>query len=302
MDTLQLQKKREKAAEKEAKEREKQEVKEGQPTKQQQSPTSSSPPSASSSPSHEFSFTISLHPSSTTPDKSTSPLSFAVDLSPADDIFFHGHLLPLHLLSHLPISPRSSINSFDSFSIPISELLEDSEPNINTTSITTTTTSTSTSTSTTTKTKPKSFSLFGFTRWHKGGELREREDYEVDEEDGHDKKKKKKRKIRSDVRHILKRYTRMVRALLLFRSGRKESRQFIKQPHSFSVALFMHLRYFLPTQTTVQWKNCRMQSKLQLLTNLKPTAEEEINNVRAAVVAVRRAKLVSETRFQKGIG
>ena len=57
------------------------------------------PPSPSSSPSHEFSFTISLHSTSNTTiqDKSKTPPSLAVDLSPADDIFFHGHLLPLHL-------------------------------------------------------------------------------------------------------------------------------------------------------------------------------------------------------------
>ncbi|CAA2997665.1 BRI1 kinase inhibitor 1-like [Olea europaea subsp. europaea] len=81
------------------------------------------PPSASSSPSHEFSITISLHPSvpaKTLENKNTS--SFAIDFSPADDIFFHGHLLPLHLLSHLPISPRSSNKSLDNFTLTIKEL------------------------------------------------------------------------------------------------------------------------------------------------------------------------------------
>jgi len=90
----------------------------------------SSPPSSSSSPSHEFSFTISLHSNSSTTihDKSKPPSpSLALDLSPADDIFFHGHLLPLHLLSHFPSSPRFSTNSNDSFTLPIRELLQDNE-------------------------------------------------------------------------------------------------------------------------------------------------------------------------------
>lgn len=92
------------------------------------SAAAAAPPSASSSPSHEFSFAISLHPpmaAKARDDKaktSPPPLDAAIDLSPADEIFFHGHLLPLHLLSHLPISPRSSTNSLDSFTLPIKEL------------------------------------------------------------------------------------------------------------------------------------------------------------------------------------
>ncbi|KAH7567392.1 hypothetical protein JRO89_XS07G0064000 [Xanthoceras sorbifolium] len=105
-----------------------------QQQQQQQSATApASPPSSSSSPSHEFSFTISLHSSSTPvpPDKTNkTPPSFAIDLSPADDIFFHGHLLPLHLLSHLPVSPRSSTNSLDSFTLPIRELIDDQKSNL----------------------------------------------------------------------------------------------------------------------------------------------------------------------------
>ncbi|KAG4953525.1 hypothetical protein JHK87_039119 [Glycine soja] len=92
--------------------------------------TSSSP----SSPSQEFSFTISLHHSTFPSDNSKAPpnsSSLALDLSPADDIFFHGHLLPLQLLSHLPSSPpRSSTNSMDSFTLPIRELLEDESHSI----------------------------------------------------------------------------------------------------------------------------------------------------------------------------
>ncbi|KAL1546977.1 BRI1 kinase inhibitor 1-like [Salvia divinorum] len=91
----------------------------------------SPPPSASSSPSHEFSFTISLHPPSAAisldskAKSSPQPFAAAIDLSPADEIFFHGHLLPLHLLHHPPVSPRSSTNSLDSFTLPIKELLND---------------------------------------------------------------------------------------------------------------------------------------------------------------------------------
>ncbi|KAH0680466.1 hypothetical protein KY284_021551 [Solanum tuberosum] len=101
-----------------------------------------SPPSASSSPAHEFSFTISLHPTNSTkalesktkqnlnpnlnPNPNQNPS--AIDLTPADEIFFHGHLLPLHLLSHLPVSPRSSTNSIDS-SIPIRKNTSNSNNN-----------------------------------------------------------------------------------------------------------------------------------------------------------------------------
>ncbi|KAA8528546.1 hypothetical protein F0562_035901 [Nyssa sinensis] len=169
------------------------------------------PPSASSSPSHEFSFTISLHPSaSTIPNKTKAPPSIAIDLSPADDIFFHGHLLPLHLLSHLPVSPRTSTNSLDhSFTLPIKELLEEQTPNKSSTS-----TSTSSRHShshshnnscnsnsfcqsnigeTKGRTKSKSFSLFGLSKWRKGCEVREEED-----------KEKQKKKPRFDVSDVLK--------------------------------------------------------------------------------------------------
>ncbi|XP_042482538.1 BRI1 kinase inhibitor 1 [Macadamia integrifolia] len=259
MDTLQLPKKKEKVADKEEEEEVEEErpkqqgvVKDRQPTRQQQSSisttSSTSPTSASSSPSHEFSFTISLHPSSTTtmtPDKANKshPSSFAIDLSPADDIFFHGHLLPLHLLSHLPVSPRSSTNSFDSFNLPIKDVLEDSKPKTSSSSNSSSTSSSSTSTTTTTTSgtkgrsnKLKTLSLFGLSKWQKGCEVSERDDDEAATTADDGEKKKKKRKIRFDVGHILKRYVRMVRPLLLFSSGRKENkRQLLRQqPHSFS--------------------------------------------------------------------
>ncbi|KAG5222500.1 ascorbate peroxidase [Salix suchowensis] len=233
MDTEPQRSSREKVVDKAREGKSKQEGKEGVQAKQQALPASpASPPSSSSSPAHEFSFTISLHSSSApVPDKAkTPPNSFAIDLSPADDIFFHGHLLPLHLLSHLPVSPRSSINSFDSFTLPVKELLDDQRPSKSSDSHCSTSNGNSTSNSgggggsgsnnngnncsrhqsnsygdTKGRSKPRSFSLFG---WRKGCE-------------------------RFDMSQILKRYARMVRPLMFFK-GRKENLQSHRQPYSFS--------------------------------------------------------------------
>ncbi|KAK3425490.1 BRI1 kinase inhibitor 1 [Eucalyptus grandis] len=95
----------------------------GRPLSQQHSSTSaamfsslSAPSSPSSSP--EFSFAVSQNPSST---MVPSEASAAVDLSPADDIFFHGHLLPLHLLSPLT-SPPCPTSPFSHSFYPLTEL------------------------------------------------------------------------------------------------------------------------------------------------------------------------------------
>ncbi|XP_050365068.1 BRI1 kinase inhibitor 1 [Argentina anserina] len=228
-----------------------------------QSPVTASPPSASSSPSHEFSFTISLHHSSSAsiPDHSnknnnkakTTP-SFAIDLSPADDIFFHGHLLPLQFLSHLPVSPRSSTNSLDSFTLPIRDLVDDQEPTKERNNCSTSIDSNniiinkkkSNSSSniqdskqhsqngeTRGRTKSKSFSIFGLQKKRKDSEQRE-------DKEG----KQKKNKMRFDVSNILKRYVRMVRPLMFFR-GRKENVHFSRQPHSFSGNLNPRNRHHL---------------------------------------------------------
>ncbi|KAE8729187.1 Phosphatase 2C family protein isoform 1 [Hibiscus syriacus] len=185
-----------------------------------------SPPSASSSPSHEFSFTISLHSSSSSSNTAKAPpSSIAIDLTPADDIFFHGHLLPLHLLSHLPVSPRSSTNSLDSFTLPIRELLDDQKPektsksdrnirSINGRQVHNNMESTA-------REKSKSFSLFSFTKRQKG---------RVDVEH---KEKHKKKKMRFDVSHLLKRYVRMVRPLLFFK-GKRDKLHVRRQAYSFS--------------------------------------------------------------------
>ncbi|KAG6402479.1 hypothetical protein SASPL_134674 [Salvia splendens] len=171
------------------------------------------------SPPHEFSFTISLHqPASAKP--SPPPFAAAIDLSPADDIFLHGHLLPLHLLHHLPISPRSSTNSLDSFTLPIKELLnnnnnsEDKSRHV---------------AEGKERGKSKSFSLLGIRK-------KERED----DGDSHNNDNRnnqqsteKKRKSRFD---LIKRYVRFVTAFLspARRRRRRSGEIFRQQPYSYS--------------------------------------------------------------------
>lgn len=208
--------------------------------------TTSSSSSSTSSPSHDFSFTVSLHSSSsittppnssTTTNKSTTPPystanSFALDLSPADDIFFHGHLLPLHLLSHLPSqSPRSSTNSMDSFTLPISSTTQDyyekpikqiarfreeeeKKDNLNSSSHNIITNGVNINNQR--KPKSKSFSLFGLTRG-RNKVIEEKEDKE-----NQNKKKMKQKKLRFDVIHVVKRYLRMVQPLMSNFRGRRE--------------------------------------------------------------------------------
>ncbi|XP_023536502.1 BRI1 kinase inhibitor 1-like isoform X2 [Cucurbita pepo subsp. pepo] len=178
------------------------------------------PPSASSSPSHEFSFTTPLHSSSHKPKSKPSPPSFAIDLSPADDIFFHGHLLPLHLLSHLPSSsPRSSTTS-----IPIKHFWDHQDPIKDTSScsISSPNHHPTAPTEPGGRTKSKPFSLLGFPKWRKGCDTNEKND-----------RGKHKRKLGFDVTQVLKRYARVVRPFLLFR-WRKESFHIRRQAYSFS--------------------------------------------------------------------
>lgn len=223
-----------------------------------------SPPSAAASPTHEFSFTISLHPhppskskqdhghkssggyddsdnnekyrSSTTPQP--EPLT-AIDLSPADDIFFHGHLLPLHLLSHLPISPRSSTNSMDSFTLPMKDILKDQHNPIGNTSFhyhhrnTFSDFNMPTNNVNPTRPKSKSFSFFGRPKWKKGS-IDEREgDHEDQDKERNNNNSKKKLKL--EVAQLIKRYMKMVRPLMSFPKGKRpHTDQFNPQPHSFS--------------------------------------------------------------------
>ncbi|PON39601.1 BRI1 kinase inhibitor 1 [Parasponia andersonii] len=221
-----------------------------------------SPTSASSSPSHEFSFTVSLSTNNNnknsnnakTPAPTTN--SFALDLSPADDIFFLGHLLPLHLLSHLPVSPRSSTNSLDRFTLPIEELSSSSSSSSSMEHVQKQSKTSSATAATgnngavagkngeaTGRNKPgKSFSLFGLAKWRKGYDFR---DGDCDDGGNYDddingkEKRPKRSKVRFELSHVLKRYMRMVRPLLFFR-GRRESIQLRRQPYSFSGVLSSH--------------------------------------------------------------
>ncbi|XP_058089279.1 BRI1 kinase inhibitor 1-like [Magnolia sinica] len=184
-----------------------------------QKPTTSHPHSPSSSPSHEFSFTISLHPSPPSViDKRKTPPSIAIDLSPADDIFFHGHLLPLHLLSHFSNSPRISTTSLDNLNPTIRDLFSISKlNNDNDNDDDNNNSSSSNNSGSKGRSKPKSFSLFKFGKWRKAFQTGE--------------SKENKRKLRFNVRRVLKRYVRVVRPFLFFRGREKEKRE---QPYSFS--------------------------------------------------------------------
>lgn len=179
----------------------------------------------STSPSHEFSFTVSLHSSSNY--KTNTPSSIAVDLSPADDLFFHGHLLPLHLLSHFPVSPRSSTNSLDGFNVPPQELVDDPKP-VKPTSKSDSNIShhhhhqRHTVEEAKVKNKSKSFSLFSLPRRQRG--VREKED----------KEKHGKKKMRLDLSNALKRYMRMIRPLLFFIGKREKKLHHHTQAYSFS--------------------------------------------------------------------
>ncbi|KAE9586192.1 hypothetical protein Lal_00010122 [Lupinus albus] len=239
MEIHQHQKNIEKYVKKQIEEEEKlmQENQQNQSLKQSSSPQ----PSTSTSPTHEFSFTISLNSSTTTTfldDNSiTTPSSLALDLSPADDIFFHGHLLPLHFLSHLSSSPpRFSTNSMDSFTLPITELSQDH----NLTKDYSVNCSTSNrgniiidnnnnnieSNNIGTKGEEgdnkfkHAFSLFGLTKGQKGCQDRDKGD-----------KENHKKKIKFNVIHALKKYIRIV----LFKGGREKVRLHGKsQSYSYS--------------------------------------------------------------------
>ncbi|KAL8130897.1 BRI1 kinase inhibitor 1 [Apium graveolens] len=194
----------------------------------------SPPSSSSSSPAHEFSFTISFHQQHSSNainnnNNKSSINSPSVDLSPADDIFFHGHLLPLHLLSHLPVSPRSSTNSLDSFTLPITELFsEDEDQMIQENSSNddiefTNFEELNDSTGTTNATarggiKSRSFSIFGGRK--KGNESQDQD--------------RQKKKLKYEVSEVLKKYMKMLRPLLPFRGSRKSiNKTFHNQSYSF---------------------------------------------------------------------
>eukprot|EP00262_Sarcandra_glabra_P013084 TRINITY_DN3545_c0_g1_i1.p1 TRINITY_DN3545_c0_g1~~TRINITY_DN3545_c0_g1_i1.p1 ORF type:complete len:315 (-),score=71.00 TRINITY_DN3545_c0_g1_i1:52-996(-) len=278
-------------------------------TKQQRpSTTTSLPPSSSSSPSHEFSFTLSLHPTATAATlddnkRKPPPPSFAIDLSPADDIFFHGHLLPLQLLSNLPTSPRSPTTSFENLNLSVRDPLDN--PNQNHITITATTTNKTTNNSGTKETSKtnKSFSLFGMAKWRKPLDIGE------EREDGEKQKVKKEKKVRFDVSQILKRYARVVRPLLFFR-GRKEKREFRRQPYSFSGNLNVkgkeevsHLRgrrgeYSAPASMRTSPTNSGLLFATATFSSGNDSTMEELQNaIQAAIAHCKNSIAIKEDKF-----
>lgn len=184
--------------------------------------------SSSSSPSHDFSFKVSLLPAdhknraTAAPPPPPSSSTAVLDLSPADDIFFHGHLLPLHLLSHLPpVSPRLSTNSLDGFALPAVE--DSAAPPPDRQSQNPKSPERIGGIGAKESLKSKSLSLFGLARWRKGCEIGEEKE-----------KQRKRKKPRFDLSQVLKRYMTMVRPLLLFRRRRKDNAQIRRQAFSFS--------------------------------------------------------------------
>lgn len=166
-------------------------------------------PNSVSASSSEFSFACTAQPNASL---SGSPL----DLSPADDIFFYGHLLPLHLFPQVTVSPRSSTNSLDNFTLPGAEfiqshhspLLEVAEP----------------------VTLPKSKSLGFLKRWRRVSETVKSDETE------NKKTTKKMKKVGFELTRLLKRYAKLVRPLLIFTEARRNKKinQFKPQPISYS--------------------------------------------------------------------
>lgn len=182
------------------------------------------PSSAAASPSHEFSFTISFQPplssaADTLKNGNRSTPASLVDFAPADDIFLHGHLLPLHLLSHPASPPRPSDITFENMSLPLEHVdserslryhaddhhqHDDTGKNKE-------------------RAKAKTFSsFFGL------GKLRKR--YEQNGEKEEDAKKKKKG---FDMSRLLKKYASLMEPLFSFK-GEKEKSDPHRRPYSFS--------------------------------------------------------------------
>ncbi|RWW37229.1 hypothetical protein BHE74_00057694 [Ensete ventricosum] len=168
------------------------------------------PPSSSASLSEEFSFTNSLHPPLNTArntlksNRRTPTVAF--DMAPADDLFFHGHLLPLHL-----VAPRPSDYSAESFSHPnLNYLRDDVHKN-------------SGENKERVKASSMSFSsFFGLGKPRKGGDGGEREE-----------EKRRKRKRGFDMSRLLKKYTRVMEHLFLHK-GEKKKRDQRRRPCTFS--------------------------------------------------------------------
>ncbi|XP_047307077.1 BRI1 kinase inhibitor 1-like [Impatiens glandulifera] len=195
-----------------------------------------SPPSNTSSPSHEFSFTISLHPNSAAaaaaPDKSKQPTH---DFSPADEIFFQGHLLPLHLLSHLPpISPRASTNSLDNLPLPVNQTAaaaaDDIKERTKSKSFSYGQPRRKVMESKERTTKSKSFSFLGIPRWR----TEKKQSNNNQKNQNQNQNQNQKTGLKFDIGNVVKRYIRMMRPLILSLRGKKEKPHILRQPHSFS--------------------------------------------------------------------
>uniref|UniRef100_A0A7N0SXI9 BRI1 kinase inhibitor 1 n=1 Tax=Kalanchoe fedtschenkoi TaxID=63787 RepID=A0A7N0SXI9_KALFE len=211
--------------------------------------------SLSSSPSHEFSFTVcslytspspissaayykndvSRESSGLTHTSSISAAATAIDLSPADEIFFHGHLLPLHLLSggHLSVSPRSSTNSLDSFTLPITSFSTLNPSNDSSSSSVDHSAQDRALDSSIDKPKSRSFSLFrNHATTAKSRKSPERQEtYEnMSSKPHHDNptnqhhpKNTNLNKTKFDLSNAIKRYAKLVRPLLVFKPGSSNS-------------------------------------------------------------------------------
>lgn len=186
------------------------------------------PPSSNTSPSQDFSFAISVLPSSiSSPNpikcNKTTP-STAVDMAPADDIFFHGHLLPLHFVSYSSISPRPSDISIEDLSLPLEHLSSDGSLKYQNNYRHNNTESGETRE----RTKFKSLSsFFGLVKWRKGSNTGEKE------ENNNKNKKKKKKKGIDVMSRFLKKYVTMPELFFFFKEKR-EKRDLRRRPYSIS--------------------------------------------------------------------
>ncbi|KAI3777413.1 hypothetical protein L1987_47213 [Smallanthus sonchifolius] len=165
------------------------------------------------------------------------------DLSPADDIFFQGHLLPLHHTSHLPVSPRSSTNSMDVFTLPMKDILKDQQNPTGNTSFhyhhrnTFSEFNLPGNNINQTRPKSKSFSIFGQPKWKKDQSPNEGEG---DHDDNNNKKK---------LKLLIKKYMKMVKPFMSFpkANSKRLNTEFNRQPHSFSCN-FLSSRSSLPVE------------------------------------------------------
>lgn len=157
-----------------------------------------------SSSSSEFSFVLDVQPN--------TPLSvkqMPLDLSPADDIFFYGHLLPLHLFPNLPVSPCSPTNSLDSFTLSRTEFMQNEPPLPEIAEPTR---------------LPKSKSFGFFKRWTRG----------TDSGNSEETEKKNKNKLRFELSGQLKRYATLVRPLLMFSESKRSKTGYRIKPQPIS--------------------------------------------------------------------